>query len=187
MDNTFSEDEKAAFEKVDLALSLIALYAPDKFSSFNKDVSSIYVTADMSHPGSYRRSLKLVRLRTSYVTDPETTHQDVACCLFHEAQHGRLRRWGFGYEEEIRTRIERICMTAERNFARKLPGCEELVECLEDRLETDWAPYLSNEALWRSENEAKLQSLKDFRAPGWIIIIAEWKINRNSMKEISSN
>lgn len=174
------ENEETAFEKVGLALDLIARFTPEKYKSLKQDVVSIYVSDEIGSLGSYWRALKSVKLRASYVTDPETTHQEIACCLIHEAQHGRLHRLGFDHEETVRNRIEKICMTAERNFASKLPGCEALVADLEDRIDFDWGPYISDEAIMQRHNEAKLKLLKRSNTPGWIVRFLEWKINRRT-------
>ena len=177
-----SEDEETAFTKVGLALDLISHFAPEKYKALKKDVASIFVSDAIGSLGNYGRRLKSVRLRASYVTDPETTHQAIACCLIHEAQHGRLYRLGFGYDDAVRTRIERICMIAERNFARRLPGCAALVADLEDRLDFDWGPHISDEAIWRSNVEARIKLLKDYNVPGWLVRFAERRTNRRSKK-----
>lgn len=172
------EKEEEVFEKIDSALELIARFAPKKFRSLRKVVSSIYVTGGFWGIGRYQWKQKLVELNRGYVTDSKTTRQDVACTLIHEAQHGRLHRLGFGYEDAVRTRIERICMTAERNFARKLPGNEALAAQLEERIDFDWEPFLSDEALWRADQEASIEEIKDLSIPDWFIRLAEWQFKR---------
>ena len=176
------QEEDEALEKIDGALKLIAVYAPKNFGSLNKVVSSILVTSGVWAYGLYHPERKIIQLNGDYVTNPETTHQDVACTLIHEAQHGRLYRMGFGYEDAVRTRIERICMTAERNFARNLPDSEALVANLEERLELDWEPYLTDEEMWRSDKAAKMKVIRDFGMPDWIIRLLEWKLRRTEQR-----
>ena len=177
-----SEDEETAFEKVGLGLDLISHFAPERYKALKKDVASIFVSDAIGSLGNYGRALKSVQLQASYVTDPETTHQAIACCLIHEAQHGRLYRLGFGYDDAVRTRIEKICMIAERNFARRLPGCDVLVADLQDRIDFDWEPYFSDEAIWQSNAEARIKLLKDYNVPGWLVRFAERRINRRTRK-----
>jgi hypothetical protein len=43
-----------------------------------------------------------------------------ACALVHEATHGRLQSCGIPYTPDNRARIEKLCVTEERRFARRL-------------------------------------------------------------------
>lgn len=176
----------AAFKKIELALNLIAHYSPEKYRALQKDIATIFVVGGFTAFGRYWRELKMVELRESYVTDPMTTPQEIACCLIHEAQHGRIYRLGFSYEKSVRTRVERICMTAERNFARRLPESEALVAYLQNRIEFDWEPYLSSTTNWEAELEAVLNSMKDHGTPSWMMKITNWSV-RHRARNISDD
>ena len=73
-------------------------------------------------------------------------------------------------------------MTAERNFAQTLPDCEALVEYLQDRVDFDWEPFLSNKAKRLADFEAQLQSAKDHDMSQWMIRLLEWAVSREARK-----
>jgi hypothetical protein len=54
----------------------------------------------------------------------EQSEITTACQLVHEATHARLWRIGFRYQEEIRYRIERICVRAELELLANIPGSD---------------------------------------------------------------
>lgn len=74
--------------------------------------------------GCWHQGFALCQLTDSYVLAPETTPAIIASTLAHEAMHGRLHCWGFGYEEDRQFQIERICFRASIAFARRLPDTE---------------------------------------------------------------
>jgi hypothetical protein len=54
-----------------------------------------------------------------------------ACALVHEATHGRLYSRGIAYTPENRTRIEKLCVTEEQRFARRLKVAPEVLAWLQ--------------------------------------------------------
>ena len=87
-----------------------------------------------------------------YAADTDTSSEELALTLVHEGAHARLRRRGFGYDETIRARIERICIHNELAVARRLPDSGHLVEMKKARLaweDKEW----SDETLHREEVE----------------------------------
>jgi hypothetical protein len=60
-----------------------------------------------------------------------------ACALVHEATHGRLRSRGIGYTPENRTRIEKLCVTEEQRFAKRLRVAPEVLAWLQHGLTFD--------------------------------------------------
>ena len=155
------------FAKVDQALDLIAHYAPATYKSMRQDIASILISNPPGARGSYFHEIRMVDLSMEFVIDAETTPHSLASVLVHEAQHARLCRFGFGYEEPIRARIERLCYRAERNFARKIPGCEALVADAESWMSADLDPIFSNEGRYRRE----LDHLREVGCPEWTVRI----------------
>jgi hypothetical protein len=71
--------------------------------------------------GEYKRSLKACILDERYLADSATSVGEIASTIVYEATHARLERYGIGYKEELRGRIEAICFRRELAFAVRLP------------------------------------------------------------------
>jgi hypothetical protein len=154
-----------AFEKLERALGVIEQYAPAKLEALQSDVETILVAGEPTIRGRYIHKLRMVELYDDYVLDQQKSPEALACTLIHEAQHARLRRLGFGYEEPIRGRIENLCFRAQRNFARLLPDGGELIDDAEAWMAADPELNFSNEAKRRT----KLKALSDLGCPAWLI------------------
>ena len=98
-----------ALEKTEAALRLIRARTPRGYSALKSDVQSILVAGNPTFRGQFLSELRMVELYDDDTTDSETSVEELACTLVHEAQHARLFRLGFEYEESLRGRIERIC------------------------------------------------------------------------------
>ncbi len=165
-----SQSERATvFEKVDIALKLIREKVPCRFREFESDVRCI-LAGTPTFLGQFINELKMIELYDAYATDTETTAEKLACTLVHEAQHARLFRLGFGYEQDMRGRIERLCFRAERNFAKLLPDEDELIEQAEAWMEADAEAHFSSEA----RREADFRALRELGCPEVIIRVVRW-------------
>ena len=170
-----SQEKALVLNKLDSALALIDKYAPKKFKVLQMDIRSILVAGVPTARGSYIHKLRMVELYQEYVLDAQTTPASLACLLIHEAQHARLRRLGFGNDETIRNRIEKLCYTAQRNFARLLPNGDALVAEAEARMEAD-PEFFSIE----SYRQRDMKALRDLGCPDWIIKTAAWVARRRA-------
>ena len=171
-----SEETALAFDKLDSALRLIEKYAPEKSRTLQVDVRSILVAGLPTFRACYIHKLRMVELYQGYVLDVQTTPESLACSLIHEAQHARLYRLEFGYDESIRGRIERLCFRAERNFARLLPKGDGLVAEAEAWMNADPESVFSDESLRRS----KIEALRELGCPDWIIRTVAWVSRRRA-------
>lgn len=161
----FALADGADFEKLEAALALIGKFAPSKLRMMQEDVASIVVGARPGAAGCYLPKIRMVELSHRFVSRPDTTSEAIACVLIHEAQHARLYRLGFEYDEKSKTRIERLCIRAERNFARLLPNAEYLVEHFERLLAAD----LKNEFSKRAISQRVLNDLTAAGYPKWFV------------------
>jgi hypothetical protein len=80
------------------------------------------------HRGEYDFELDMYVLQFQYVVSPETSPARLALTIVHEAMHARLARLSIAYSEQLRARVERICIAAEIDLAGKLPGGESLAQ-----------------------------------------------------------
>lgn len=177
-----SKERSLAFDRLDAALGLIERYAPNKLKALQKDVRAILVAGLPSFWGCYVHKLRMIELYSDYVLDDQTTPESIASTLIHEAQHARLWRLGFGYDEPIRARIERLCFRAEKNFARLLPKGEESVARAEAWIEADLEPVFSIEG----RRQANLNALEKLGGPSWLIRIMAW-VSRRRIDRAKNN
>ena len=100
---------------------------------------------------------------------------DTALCIVHEMCHARLFARGIGYEEDLRLRVERVCIRRELHFARKLAAkgldVHDLIAAIEVEVETFQPEQVSNSALRQSHRKQFLQRLrllKRLDLPHWL-------------------
>ena len=93
----------------------------------------------------------------------ETTSPElIAAVIVHEATHARLERYGIGYEEKLRARIEAVCFRRELAFAAKLPNGEAVRQPAEDRLKAyASANFWTNAAFAERFDKDHLEKLRD--------------------------
>ena len=115
------------------ALRLIELHSPVRFRHLQRDIRRIWVTGIPSR-GVFVHDYALCLIDFDYAAATDTRTEELALTLVHEGMHARLRRCGFGYEEAIRARIERICIRSELSVARRFSDCSDIIESKEARL-----------------------------------------------------
>jgi hypothetical protein len=169
-------ERRIAFRKLESALRLIEQLAPEKLGAMQNDIHTILVEGLPTYRGCYVHRLRLIELETGYVFDVKTTPESIACVLVHEAQHARLWRLGFGYDEPIRARIEGLCYRAQRNFARLLPNGEDLAAEAESCMSADLDSFFSNESF----RQRHLMALKELGFPSWSIRAMAWVSSHRS-------
>ena len=98
----------------------------------------------------------------------------------HEATHARLWRYGIGYEEGLRQRVEEACFRRELAFASKLPDGHRLRQTAELALATPVA--WTNTAFHGRELEGSIEVLHRLGVPDWLVrtllAIRAWRASR---------
>jgi len=117
---------KENLTRVEGALLLIKQHSPLDHARIVRDLERIWVDLSFHGLAEYKHSLKACILDERYVANPATTIERIASTIVHETTHARLERYGIGYNEELRTRIEAICFRRELAFAVRLPNSAEL-------------------------------------------------------------
>lgn len=172
-----SKERAEVFEELSAALHLIREYSPEKFSAMQKDISVIFVHGYLRPPAQYVPKQNMIQLNERYILDPRSSRGSLACVLIHEAQHARLFRLGFGYDQTNRIRIERLCFRAERSFARRLPDGRNLVSEVQAFLDMDLEAMYSKEGRLRAD----LRGLRDVGCPDWLVRTLEWIARRRGL------
>lgn len=166
------------FERLEEALIIIEKYSPVCFSNMQNDVDKILVRGDQTYHGQYYKNTKLIELYETYVRSSATTTEEISSILVHEAQHGRLFRLGYGYEEEVRERIERICFRSELKFGNRIPNGEKVIKKAQKWLNSDMKNIFST----YERQLARMEALRKLGTPNWIVKIIEILVLRNTKK-----
>jgi hypothetical protein len=105
------------------------------------------------------------------VADPATTVEQIASTIVHEATHARLERYGIGYKEEQRAKIEAICFRRELAFAVRVPDSAELQQGIARCLE--WYPanpdQFSDARFQERHRAGGIEALRYLGTPDWLI------------------
>ena len=153
------------------ALLLIKQHSPLDYARITRELERIWVSLSFHGLGEYNHSLRACLLDERYVADPATSIEQIACTIVHEATHARLERYGIGYEEQRRARIEAICFRRELAFASGLPDSAQLQQDIARCL--DWYqanPEQFHDARFQENHTAGgIEALRYLGTPDWII------------------
>jgi hypothetical protein len=157
--------------RVEDALLLIKRHSPLDYARIARELERIWVDLSFYGLGEYRHSLKACILDERYVADSATTVEQIASTIVHETTHARLERYGIGYKEELRARIEAICFRRELVFAARLPDSAELQQGLARCLEWYQAnPDQFIDAHFRECHTAGgIEALRYLGTPDWLV------------------
>ncbi len=124
------------FERIDEVMGLIESVDPGRLARMRQSFGRVVVMPSGGPSGSYLHFLDGCGLAADHLLAASAS--SVAMTLVHEATHARLHRAGIPYNRKLRTRIEAVCLRAEIDFGRRLPGAAALVKEAESALETEW-------------------------------------------------
>ena len=153
--------------RVEKALGVIKLHDPRRYCRILRDVDRVWVRALVGVSGRWVKSLRACQLDRRFILDDRSSPELGAAIIVHEATHARLMHCGIGYEEEVRGRVEKVCIRRELAFAARLPNGGEVRRLAEKKL-TLPAESWSDEALrerWIDDLAAALRALA---APDWV-------------------
>jgi hypothetical protein len=99
--------------RVERALLLVKQHSPLHYSRIIRDLERIWIFLLPDGLAEYNHSLRACVLDERFVADSATSVERIASAIVHEATHARLERYGIGYDEDQRARIEAICFRRE--------------------------------------------------------------------------
>jgi hypothetical protein len=157
--------------RVEGALLLIKQHSPLDYARIARELEGVWVYLLPHGLGEYKLSLKACLLDERYVADPATSIEQIACTIVHETTHAWLERYGIGYKEEQRAKIEAICFRRELAFAARLPDSAELQEGIARCLEWYQAnPEQFSDAHFQGAHaEGGIEALRYLGGPDWLI------------------
>jgi hypothetical protein len=119
--------------------------------------------------GSFNESLNARELDTRFVLAETSFLEIIASTIVHEATHSRLMRCGIGYDEELRARVEAVCLRSELAFAAKLPNGEQVRDRVERTLELCASHgHWTNAAFDERYVEGSIEALRHLGVPDWL-------------------
>lgn len=107
-------------ERLDEALSLIALHQPWRLRHLQRDVSAIRVERFPCR-GAYDPSRREIITELTFLARRDITAAPVASSILHEGVHARVEAFGVRRAGRDSAREERLCRRAELSFGEALP------------------------------------------------------------------
>lgn len=161
-----SRDNAGALSRVQDALAIIKAHDPYRYKRVLREFDRLLVHLLPGVVGAFRPRLRWCVLDERFVLSSPVEH--IASTIVHEATHGLLGRHNIGYPENLRPRIERVCMRQELAFARKLPNGDELSRSTELRLGRP-LPSLTNESCRNRNLKGEIEMARHAGIPDWVI------------------
>lgn len=163
-------EREPVLERLRAALVLIKTYDPLRYHRLTRDLKRIWATSLHGPRACFYFRLDACSLNPQYVLAEWMTPKLLASTIVHEATHARLWGMGFRYEEEVRPRVEAICVRRELAFSAKLPNGEQVRDRAEEALMSPRSPtFLSNAAFAKSRDDYAVEELRRLGTPDWII------------------
>jgi hypothetical protein len=147
-----------ALGRVEEALRLIKIYDRVRYDRLIRDLERVWVRPLPGPVGAFSYSLGACLLDQRFVLAETSLPEMIAATIVHEATHARLLRCGIGYEENLRARVEAVCLRRELAFAAKLPDGQQVREQAERALEA-WI---------ERERSGYIQMLRYVGFPDWL-------------------
>jgi hypothetical protein len=163
-----TRSDNATLRRVESALRLIERHDPPRYRRLRRDITRIWICPLIGANGAYSLATRLCKLDVAYVQS--ATPEEIASTIVHEATHAHPCLQKFGYTENVRYRIEMLCMRQELAFVRLLPGSEAMQTELRRRLQ-------ASPQIWSDELRKELQpalatnAARSYGLPEWVIKI----------------
>jgi hypothetical protein len=156
--------------RVEEALALIKRYDPLQYARVVRDLERVWVNLRPDARACFERSLQACVLDERYVAAAETTPETIAKTIVHEATHARIERYGIGYKEGERIRIEAVCLRRELAFAARLPEGASLQDEVARTMEwcAENPDYFSNASFQQRDTEGRIEALHYLGTPEWV-------------------
>ena len=122
-----NDDPERARELAESAFTLIKHHDPIQYQRVCRHLRRIWVTLIPAYSGWYNARLDACVLSEKHVLSEDTSVEEIASTIVHEATHARLEHLGIQYDEKRRSSVEKICIGREVALLRRLQGCEKLL------------------------------------------------------------
>jgi hypothetical protein len=167
---SIEDKPEAGLRRVEEALHLIKSYDRRRYDRLIRDLERVWVRLIPGGLAQFDSSIWACLLDPRDLLDETRSPELIASWIVHEATHARLWRWGIGYQEELRSRVEAVCLRREQAFAAKLPDGALIRE------QADWKlSAYANQDYWTDEAcrarmiEGYAGALQYVGMPSWFI------------------
>ncbi|RWM07936.1 MAG: hypothetical protein EOR72_29225 [Mesorhizobium sp.] len=183
MDGLLVIGDRQEIDRVVHALSLIRRHDPIRYRRLLRDLSRIWILV-IPYRGQFQESTWTCQLDQRFVLDEKTPLELIASVIVHEATHARLARVGIDYREELRHRIEQVCIRRQMAFTEMLPEATEAFDEAKSMLEN--LPDMSDAAMTEGAFAAEVEAARHVGVPEWLlrrmIALRRWRIKRLAAK-----
>ncbi|WP_155904914.1 hypothetical protein [Methylopila sp. M107] len=159
-------DNQTQLSKVRNALQLIKAHDPRRYARSIKDLEGVWVRLLTGPAGQFDYTNYFCELDERFVD--RASSENIASAVIHEAAHARLWRRGVRYDEDIRQRVEAICVRQQQAFASRLPAPEVSADDFGHLLELP-ATHWSDRAFARKHLHGSIAALRHLNTPHWLI------------------
>jgi len=175
--------DRREIDRVVHALSIIRQQDPIRYRRLLRDLRRIWVLV-IPYRGQFQESTWTCQLDQRFVLDEKTPLELIASVIVHEATHARLARVGIEYREEMRHRIEQVCIRRQMAFTKALPRAAEAFDEAKSML--DNLPDMSDVAMTEEAFAAEVEAARYVGVPEWLlrrmIALRTWRIKRLAAK-----
>lgn len=175
--------------RVEEALGLIKTHDRQRYDRMARDLERVWVRLLTTGAAQFSPRLWACMIDERFVLADTTDTTLIASVIVHEATHARLWRYGFGYDEEKRQRIEAICLRRELAFALRLPDGDRSAALAREALAIS-PSYWTNAASEDRHLEGSVEALR-YLGWGWLVrpllAIRRWRSNRVSKTRGDAN
>src|SRR5262245_27132027 len=158
-------DQRALLARATDALRLIANVDPRQYAKIQRHLKRILVMPLPGRLAQYVHTWRQCQVDDSFVMNPETTTEEIASTIVHEATHARIAQCGIDYRLQ-KQRHEHICLEQERGFIAHLTDGSRVLERIEHLRSKEAEFFEQSDARTRRASEAALAELG---MPKWLI------------------
>jgi hypothetical protein len=162
----WDDEFELILRRVEEALGLIRRYDQLRYNRLICDLERIWVRLIPYGIGNFNKTTNTCELDKRFVLATSSSTEQIASVIVHEATHARLARTGIAYAEDLRARVEVLCLSQELAFAAKLPNGAELREVVQRDIKAYSAPeFWADEPFSARYIEGCIEALHYLGAP----------------------
>ena len=162
-------EKRPVLDRVEEALCLIKRYDRIRYNRLIRDLERVWVRVLPGPMGRFKSAINACEIDQRAIIGKGASLEQIASIVVHEATHARLDRCGIGYEEEMRARVEAVCVRRQLAFAARLPNPAEVRDLSERTLadvsQIDW----SNSAFSERDDKGSAEALRYLGVPNGVI------------------
>ena len=169
----FTNQDETVLRRVEGALQLMKQQSTLHYARLVRSLDRVWVNLVPGTRGHYSRQLNACVLDERFVLDEQTTPDQIASVIVHEATHAILDRRGIAYDEPQRYRIEAICIRRQLHFVSGLAGCEAEKEIVRASLDyySNSPEFFSDANMQQRFQDGSVETLRWLGVPSWLVAV----------------